>query len=156
LQKTFSLKDLLLITPPFTQLNTPDPATAYIKGFLNTKGISSFQMDLGIEVILKLFSKEGLTAMFSTYNLQPTTHNLIYFDGNHSKKATLDYFELLLPTITNDSVWIFDDIHWSKDMEEAWEIIKNHPKVKVTIDIFQWGIVFFRTQQEKEHFVIRA
>jgi predicted O-methyltransferase YrrM len=91
-----------------------------------------------------------------TYNLQPTTHNLIYFDGNHSKKATLDYFELLLPTITNDSVWIFDDIHWSKDMEEAWEIIKNHPKVKVTIDIFQCGIVFFRTEQEKEHFVIRT
>jgi predicted O-methyltransferase YrrM len=91
-----------------------------------------------------------------TYNLQPTTHNLIYFDGNHSKKATLDYFELLLPSITNDSVWIFDDIHWSKDMEEAWEIIKNHPKVKVTIDTFQWGIVFFRTEQEKEHFVIRT
>lgn len=70
------MKDLLLITPPFTQLNTPYPATAYIKGFLNTKEISSFQMDLGIEVILELFSREGLTAMFSTYNLQPTTYNL--------------------------------------------------------------------------------
>ena len=72
----------------------------------------------------------------------------------HSKKATLDYFEALLPTISNDSVWIFDDIHWSADMEEAWEIIKNHPKVTVTIDTFQWGIVFFRTEQEKEHFII--
>jgi hypothetical protein len=91
-----------------------------------------------------------------TYNLQPTTYNLIYFDGNHSKKATLEYFELLLPTLTNDAVWIFDDIHWSKDMEEAWEIIKNHSKVKVTIDTFQWGIVFFRKEQEKEHFVIRT
>ena len=91
-----------------------------------------------------------------TYNLQPTTYNLIYFDGNHSKKATLDYFELLLPTITNDSVWIFDDIHWSKDMEEAWKIIKNHPKVTVTIDTFQWGIVFLRSEQEKEHFTIRV
>ncbi|MES2446764.1 MAG: radical SAM protein [Bacteroidota bacterium] len=53
--------DLLLITPPFTQLNTPYPATAYIKGFLNTKGISSNQADLGIEVILALFSKKGLS-----------------------------------------------------------------------------------------------
>jgi hypothetical protein len=79
---------------------------------------------------------------------------LVYFDGNHSKKATLDYFEALLPTISNDSVWIFDDIHWSADMEDAWEIIKNHPKVSVTIDTFQWGIVFFRTEQEKEHFII--
>lgn len=80
---------------------------------------------------------------------------LIYFDGNHSKNSTLEYFELLLPTITNDSVWIFDDIHWSKDMEDAWEAIKNHPKVTVTIDTFQWGLVFFRKEQEKEHFSIR-
>lgn len=58
------MKDILFITPPFTQLNTPYPATAYLKGFLNTKGISSFQMDLGIEVILKLFSKKGLQYIF--------------------------------------------------------------------------------------------
>ncbi|KPH14428.1 radical SAM protein [Chryseobacterium sp. ERMR1:04] len=60
------MKDLLLITPPFTQLNTPYPATAYIKGFLNTKNISSYQIDLGIEVILELFSKEGIQKIFDT------------------------------------------------------------------------------------------
>lgn len=59
------MKDLLLITPPFTQLNTPYPATAYIKGFLNTKNISSYQVDLGIDVILKLFSKNGLQKVFN-------------------------------------------------------------------------------------------
>ncbi|MFB9052369.1 B12-binding domain-containing radical SAM protein [Formosa undariae] len=58
------MKDILLITPPFTQLNTPYPATAYIKGFLNTKGISSFQMDLGIEVIVELFSKNAFIMLF--------------------------------------------------------------------------------------------
>ncbi len=58
------MKDILLLTPPFTQLNTPYPATAYLKGFLNTINITSFQMDLGIEVILKLFSKQGLTRLF--------------------------------------------------------------------------------------------
>jgi radical SAM superfamily enzyme YgiQ (UPF0313 family) len=57
---------VLLITPPFTQLNTPYPATAYLKGFLNTKNISSFQCDLGIEVTIELFSKKGLTALFAT------------------------------------------------------------------------------------------
>ena len=81
--------------------------------------------------------------------------SLIYFDGNHSKKATLNYFDLLLPSINNKTIWIFDDIHWSAEMEEAWEIIKKHPKVTVTIDTFQWGLVFFRTEQPKEHFVIR-
>ncbi len=58
------MKDLLLITPPFTQLNTPYPATAYIKGFLNTKNITAYQVDLGIEVILDIFSKEGLQKLF--------------------------------------------------------------------------------------------
>ena len=103
---------------------------------------------------------ECINTEFSTYlknfQLQSSNFQLIYYDGNHSEKATLEYFELLLPTITNDSVWIFDDIHWSAEMENAWEIIKKHPKVKVTIDTFQWGMVFFRTEQEKEHFVIRV
>ncbi|AKD58514.1 Fe-S oxidoreductase [Spirosoma radiotolerans] len=56
---------LLLLTPPFTQLNTPYPATAYLKGFLQTKGIRSYQADLGIEVILNLFSATGLASMFA-------------------------------------------------------------------------------------------
>lgn len=102
---------------------------------------------------------EFINTEFSSY-LKTETGNcywkLIYFDGNHSKQATLDYFELLLPTISNETVWIFDDIHWSAAMEEAWSVIKNHPKVTVTIDTFQWGIVFFRIEQEKEHFVIRT
>ena len=66
---------IFLITPPFTQLNTPYPATAYIKGFLNTINIDSVQADLGIEVILKLFSKDGLEQMFQSINQQPTTDN---------------------------------------------------------------------------------
>ncbi|WP_395050620.1 O-methyltransferase [Flavobacterium sp.] len=112
------------------------------------------------------FGKFGLTnvnflvkkfdSYFSDFKLQTLNFKLIYFDGNHSKSATLDYFELLLPTISNESVWIFDDIHWSKEMEEAWEIIKNYPKVIVSIDTFQWGIVFFRKEQLKENFVIRS
>ncbi|HOZ75664.1 MAG TPA: class I SAM-dependent methyltransferase [Flavobacterium sp.] len=85
-----------------------------------------------------------------------SSFNLIYFDGNHQKDATLQYFDLLLSTATNHSVWIFDDIHWSVQMEQAWEIIKKNPKVTVTIDTFQWGLVFFRKEQQKEHFVIRC
>lgn len=104
-----------------------------------------------VDFINTEFSKQ-----LTTYNLQPTTYNLIYFDGNHSKEATLEYFELLLTTISNETVWIFDDIHWSSEMEEAWKIIKKHPKVTVTIDTFQWGIVFFRSEQVKEDFVVRT
>jgi len=81
--------------------------------------------------------------------------DLIYFDGNHQKEATLHYFEKLLPLAQNDSVFIFDDIHWSREMEEAWEQVKAHPQVRVSIDTFYWGLVFFRKEQEKEHFTIR-
>ena len=126
-----------------------------LEGCPKTQEIAKFQLENSKFQNIK-FVTTKFEEYLSTYNLQPTTYNLIYFDGNHSKKATLEYFELLLPTITNDTVWIFDDIHWSKDMEEAWETIKNHPKVKVTIDTFQWGFVFFRVEQEKEHFTIRV
>ena len=61
---------VFLITPPFTQLNTPYPATAYLKGFLNTRNISAFQADLGIEVTLALFSKQGLQQLFTQINTE--------------------------------------------------------------------------------------
>jgi len=86
-----------------------------------------------------------------------SNYDLVYFDGNHQKKATLEYFNLLIDNINDYSVFIFDDIHWSSEMEEAWEEIKNHPKVTITVDTFFWGFVFFRTEtKHKEHFIIRA
>jgi len=66
---------VFFITPPFTQLNTPYPATAYLKGFLNKHGVAAFQTDLGIEVILELFSKSGLTQLFSTIETGNLTGN---------------------------------------------------------------------------------
>ena len=87
--------------------------------------------------------------------LQDNNYNLVFFDGNHNKKATLKYFNLLVNKAHNDSVFIFDDIHWSKDMIEAWEIIKTHPKVTISIDTFFWGLIFFRKEQAKENFTIR-
>ncbi len=134
-------------------LGNPKATITSLEGCPNTMSIANIQLQLQ-----NLKNIALVTTEFSTY-LKTATGNgnwkLIYFDGNHSKAATLNYFELLVPTISNDSVWIFDDIHWSTDMEAAWETIKNHPRVTVTIDTFQWGLVFFRTEQEKEHFVIR-
>ncbi len=69
------MNEVLLITPPFTQLNTPYPATCYLKGFLNTKGISATQMDLGIELTLNLFSKEGLERLFAAADTTDLAEN---------------------------------------------------------------------------------
>ncbi|WP_031425810.1 O-methyltransferase [Flavimarina sp. Hel_I_48] len=82
-------------------------------------------------------------------------YDLVYFDGNHSQEATLHYFNALLPTVTSDTVLIFDDIYWSKGMTAAWEIIKEHPQVQLSIDCFWLGFVFFRKEEKKQHFKIR-
>jgi predicted O-methyltransferase YrrM len=135
-------------------LGNPKGKITTLEGCANTNSIAKNQFEK-----FRFKNIHSVVTEFSTYlktqDPKPKTQDLIYFDGNHSKQATLNYFELLLPTLTNETVWIFDDIHWSADMEEAWGIIKKHPKVTVTIDTFQWGIVFFRIEQEKEHFVIR-
>lgn len=82
--------------------------------------------------------------------------NFAFIDGNHRKEPTLHYFQQLLEKSTDSTVIVFDDIHWSREMEEAWETIKQHPSVTLTIDLFFIGLVFFRKEQlEKEHFVIR-
>lgn len=88
-------------------------------------------------------------------HLKNETFDFIFLDGNHQKESTLSYFESLLNNITNNSILVFNEIYWSKEMTEAWQIIKNHPKVSVTIDTYWCGFVFFRQEQEKEHFVIR-
>lgn len=82
--------------------------------------------------------------------------DFVFVDGNHRKKPTLTYFEQLLVKKSEHSVFIFDDIHWSREMEEAWQQIKAHEAVTLSIDLFFIGIVFFRKEnKEKQHFAIR-
>jgi predicted O-methyltransferase YrrM len=78
-----------------------------------------------------------------------------FVDGNHTLEATLHYFDMALQKAHEGSLFIFDDIHWNEDMYRAWNIIRNHKKVRVSMDIFAMGLVFFRTGQEKEHFILR-
>ncbi|GAA4313897.1 class I SAM-dependent methyltransferase [Compostibacter hankyongensis] len=79
-----------------------------------------------------------------------------FIDGNHRKEPTLRYFSQCLTKAHKDTVLIFDDIHWTKDMEAAWRQIQEHPQVTLTADLFFIGLVFFRdTFREKQHFVLR-
>jgi predicted O-methyltransferase YrrM len=79
-----------------------------------------------------------------------------FIDGNHRQEPTERYFRQLLPAIHNDSVLIFDDIHWSEEMEAAWQTIKEDASVRCSVDLFFIGIVFFRKEfKEKQEFVIR-
>ncbi len=84
------------------------------------------------------------------------TIDLAFVDGNHRREPTVRYFNQLLQKANEQSIFIFDDIHWSVEMELAWHEIKKHPSVTLTIDLFFIGIVFFRKEQKaKQHFTIR-
>ena len=83
------------------------------------------------------------------------TVDLAYVDANHRKEATLNYFKQLLAKTTEESVLVFDDIYWSFDMIEAWNIIKNHPQETLSIDLFDAGLIFFRPHPTKQHYFLK-
>lgn len=83
-------------------------------------------------------------------------HKMIFFDGNHQYQSTMDYFRAALKVCGDQDMLIFDDIHWSGEMENAWKEIKKSEQVRCTIDLFFIGIVFFRKEfKEKLDFTIR-
>ena len=81
--------------------------------------------------------------------------DFVFVDGNHQKEATLKYFEWCLPKVHENTLLIFDDIYWSEGMKEAWQQIKAHPSVTVTVDLFWIGLVYFRKGQVKEDFLVK-
>ncbi len=87
---------------------------------------------------------------------QQKTYDLIYIDGDHKKDATLAYFDRLKKHSHQQSILIFDDIYWSSDMKEAWQCITEDKDVKLSLDLYFWGIVFFKPELTKQHFRIRC
>jgi predicted O-methyltransferase YrrM len=81
--------------------------------------------------------------------------DMVFFDANHTKEATLNYFKECLKKTNNNTVFIFDDIYWSEGMTEAWQEIYNNPEVTYSIDLFHMGIVFFNKEWIKSHFKIK-
>jgi predicted O-methyltransferase YrrM len=78
-----------------------------------------------------------------------------FFDANHRFEPTVRYFEMCMEKVTEKSVFVFDDIHWSDEMHESWQYISKHSKVMISIDLFFVGLVFFRKNQPKQHFILR-
>lgn len=93
-----------------------------------------------------------LSAILSAHKMV----NFVFVDGNHRKEPTIHYFEQLLKNCNESTLLVFDDIHWSSEMEAAWDYIKGHRTVTLSVDLFFIGIVFFRKEQkEKQDFIIR-
>ena len=104
--------------------------------------------------------KAAPDAKFYTMESYPETEHpdkldFAFIGGNHQKEDTLKYFKWCLPKVQENTLLIFDDIHRSGGMKEAWNEIKAHPKVTVTIDLFWIGLVYFKKGQAREDFVIK-
>lgn len=143
------------VTTSYLSLAKPDASIITIEGSKSIAEIAKQNFDK-----LQLKDIQSLQGNFD--DILPSiiknlpAIDLAYIDGNHRYEPTLNYFKQLLTKTNNDSILVFDDIHWSSEMEGAWEEIKNHPSVKCTVDIFFLGFVFFRSEfKEKQHFSIR-
>jgi predicted O-methyltransferase YrrM len=141
------------ISTAFMAAGAPEALITTMEGCPSTAKIAqeNFQkLQLNnIEVIVGEFDQSLEHALLNQ------TYDLIFFDGNHQKEATINYVKKCLSAATEESVFIFDDIHWTKDMETAWREIKNHEKVTLSVDTFKWGLIFFSKGREKQHFTIR-
>ena len=106
----------------------------------------------------KVSNVNFIETTFSDFLNQISTekYDLIFVDGHHDGKATIDYMQKLENHSHNDTIFILDDIRWSDDMFEAWSILRNSKKYNVSIDLFRMGILMPRKQQVKEHFILRG
>lgn len=141
--------------------------TAYFSKANNQASISTIEGSRDIAAIAQQnFQKLNCTNIESlTGNFDDTLPSLLrrlssvdlaYIDGNHRYEPTINYFHQFLTKVNTQTILIFDDIHWSREMEKAWEEIKSHPSVQYTIDIFFLGFVFFRNEfKVKQDFTIR-
>ncbi len=132
----------------------PDAQVISIEGNETVAELAEKNMhELGISNarIVKGYFEKTLSKILESVQ----TVDMVFFDGNHRYQPTIDYFKLCLTKKNNGSIFIFDDIHWSEEMEYAWEEIKANGEVMCTIDLFQMGFVFFRKEfLQKQHFII--
>jgi len=151
-QNSLELGTSLGLATAALSLGNPSGKVNTVEGCLNTaKTAQSYFNEFELSNIV--LHTNTFEQFFSENSSE--TYNVVYVDGNHNKEKTLAYFQTLLKQTSNESILIFDDIYWSPEMTKAWEEIKQHPKVTVSIDTFYWGLVFFRNEQQKQHFNIR-
>ncbi len=154
-QNIIELGTSLGITTNYLSFANPDAYITTIEGSKEVLAIAREQFDrTGVKNINPVCGNfdDVLPGILSSLKKA----DLVYIDGNHRKEPTVRYFHQLLPYCHENSILVFDDIHWSPEMEGAWRIIREHPSVRTSIDIFFLGFIFFRKGfREKQDFSIR-
>lgn len=143
------------ITTSYMATANPAANVATIEG---SKAVAGVALENFTELGIKNISlhRGNFDDLLPSVIHQLSSIDLAYIDGNHRYQPTINYFHQLLLNLHNNSILVFDDIHWSDEMEQAWEEIKKHPSVQCTVDIFFLGFVFFRSEfKVKQHFTVR-
>lgn len=154
-QTVLELGTSLGITTSYFAKAVPSAAVVSIEG---SKAIAAVAAENFANLGLKNIGQRvgNFDDLLATVVQELLSINLAFIDGNHRCEPTLNYFHQLLPALNNDSILVFDDIHWSEEMEQAWHAIQQHPSVKYTVDVFFLGFVFFRQEfRTKQHFSVR-
>jgi len=143
------------ISTSYLALGNPRANVVTVEGSRQIASVAEDNFkDLGISSIQQVVGNFDESLPFLLQSEQQ--FDLVFIDGNHRKEPTLNYFKLLLKNLHNEAILIFDDIHWSREMEEAWKQISSNENVRVSIDLFFLGIVVFRESiREKQHYQIR-
>jgi predicted O-methyltransferase YrrM len=133
---------------------SPNGVVTSVEGCPNTHGFAKKLIaSTGIKNIETI--NQSFDDAFAT-TLQHKKFDLVYIDGNHTYEATIKYFNELLKSTNENSVLIFDDIYWTPGMTKAWEEIKAHAAVTLSIDLYKVGLIFFRKEnKQKEHFCLK-
>jgi predicted O-methyltransferase YrrM len=154
-QSIIELGTSLGITTAYFSRANPNASIITIEGSKNIASVAqeNFQK-LNCDNIQLL--QGNFDSILPTVLSQVSSIDLVYIDGNHRYEPTINYFHQFLTKSSTQTILVFDDIHWSEEMEKAWIEIKSHPSVQYTIDIFFLGFVFFRNDfKVKQDFSVR-
>lgn len=143
------------ITTSYLALATNKPVVTTMEGSQNIANIAQQNFN-ALQLNNITIIKGNFEKTLSTFLAKSSTIDFAFLDGNHRKIPTLNYFQQILTNSTDETIVVFDDIHWSKEMEVVWEEIKAHEAITLTIDLFFIGIVFLKKDfKVKQHFVVR-
>ena len=142
------------ISTSYLAMGNPKGKVITIEGCRETAELARINFDhLGLRNITQVTG--NFDEILPEVLLKSGKIKLAFIDGNHRKEPTMSYFFQIVNHIDQDSVLIFDDIHWSQEMDQAWRMICSHESVKVSIDLFRMGIVFFSERLSKEDFILK-
>jgi len=144
------------LSTAYLSASCPDARVITLEGSPETARIAGENLkSLGLQKVQVVVGEFGETLPEILSSLDRL--GLVFLDGNHKKEPTLQYFHWCLSKATPYSIFILDDIHWSREMEEAWKEVTGHDSVTLSIDLFFLGLVFFRKEfRSKEHFILRV